>query len=348
MPQADASVTQVVDSTTIDTMPCLPEPLVAIPYRRADSLWAAIDAHALAAPPDVEDSAHTLAHYLVAPARNDWDKFRAIFTWIADRIRYDDAAYNSGVYGLRDITTIFKSRRGVCEDYANLFDLLALQAGLQSKKVIGFSKGFSSLLTKNSLEPDHAWNAFKIDSTWHLIDVTWAAGYGQMQGGWLHTTKRFEGYWFDTPPEEFIFTHLPSEGQWQLLPQTLSVADFDCLPLVNPEYFKLGYAAAPLIARLDSGASYDLPRVYTHSYQVQPLDIPAERHLKKGDSLQLRYLCHDCQGMTALSAGRLVDFERTDSLFCLDLVTKKGPLRVFGRRKKSARQWDGIMEWVVR
>ncbi len=345
----DAGIVECTDTLPTDTLPNLAVPVDPVsPARLHDSIWARIDAHALPAPADVEDSAHTLARYLCAPAKNDREKARAIYRWIADRIGYDDAAYNRGRYGLADVTTIFKSHLGVCEDYANLFDLLCTQVGIPSKKIIGFSKGFSTLVSKNSLEPDHAWNAVYLDSAWHVLDVTWAAGYGQMRNGLLHTTKRFEGYWFCTPPEEFVCLHLPSERRWQLLDQPLSLGDFECLPQVAPEYFKLGYPVADLLAEMRAGRSHEVARVFTHPFDVQVVAAPAAQHLDLGDSLQLQFVCHDCQAMTAQTAGRLIDFERQDSLFCLDIQPKKGPLRVFARKRKTSRRYDGILEWVVR
>jgi hypothetical protein len=44
--------------------------------------FAAIDAHALNAPANVEKSVETLAKYLTAPAKNNKEKARAIFRWI--------------------------------------------------------------------------------------------------------------------------------------------------------------------------------------------------------------------------------------------------------------------------
>lgn len=313
---------------------------------RTEDAWAAIDSHALAAPSNVETDVHSLACYLVAPAHDDWEKVRAIFRWIADRIRYDDAAFNSGKYGLPDAQALLDLRRGVCQDYARLFDALAAEAGIPSKIIVGFSKGFSSLQRLNSLEPDHAWNAFQIDGQWHLTDVTWAAGYGEMRGGLLHSTQRFDGYWFAPPPAEFVCMHLPSEGRWQLLDTTLSVADFDCLPTVTADYFEIGYAAAPLLAAMRDGRSTEVARVYAHTYDVHVVAAPAQRHITR-DSLQLQYVCHDCAAMSVQTGGRLIDFERSDSLFCIDVKPRKGTLRVFARRQKHARRYDGVMEFWV-
>ncbi len=335
------------DSVDLDSLPQPIDSSAAKVLQNPDSIWKAIDAHALAAPSEVEDSIYSLAQYLFRPAKNDWEKVRASYRWIADRIAYDDAAYNSGRYGLADIQVIFKIRRGVCEDYANLFNLLMAQAEIPSRKIVGFTKDFSSLRTRGSLEPDHAWNAVYVDSAWHLIDVTWAAGYGQLRNGVLHSTKRFEDFWFAPPPGAFIFTHLPDEGRWQLLENSLSVAEFECLPNVSADFFKLGYEWQPLLDQLNQGSLQELPTVFTHPYAVKIVEAPKVRYLDP-DSLQLRFVCTDCRGMVAQSGGRFFDFEQTDSLYCLDLKPKKGSLRVFGKKRKFATRFEGIVEFWVR
>ncbi len=335
-----------IDDDTLDSnrrLTELPDPTHAL-----TRTWSRIDSLALATPASVEGDTFALGCRLAGIGASDAERARAIYRWIADRISYDDAAFNRGRYGLPHAQAVLQTRRGVCEDYANLFDALARQAGIASKKIIGFSKGFSYLVAKNTLEPDHAWNAVYIDSTWQLVDVTWAAGYGQVQNGLLHSTKRFDSYWFCTPPEEFIFLHLPSEGRWQLLPQTLSVAEFECLPKVTSDFFKMGYPTAPIFGTMREGLSQDLAQVYAHAYDVEVVDAPAKRYLNLGDSFQLRFICHDCQSMSAQTAGRMLDFEREDSLFCLDIQPKNGTLRIFARSRRFARQYEGIMEWAVR
>jgi Transglutaminase-like superfamily len=342
-----ASAPHSPDLTGYDTVPC-PDTVAQLSGRRPDSLWAAIDAHALASTPADEANIPHLAGYLMSGARDDWEVVRAIFRWLADRIRYDDAAFNSGHYGLRDSSNLLLLRRGVCDDYAKVFTALAEQACIPSKRIIGFSKGFPALQSKNSLEPDHAWNAFYVDGAWHLCDVTWAASYGQMHGGMLQSTQKFEPYWFDTAPEEFIFMHLPSESRWQLLDSTLTAADFECLPQLSHEYFKLGYPASALLDSMRQGVTPDLARVYMHPFHVQVLDAPTTRELARGDSLQMRFICPDCASMSVQMGGRFTDFERCDSLYCLDFAPRKGTVRLFGRKQRYGLRYDGIMEWVGR
>ncbi len=53
----------------------------------------------------------------------------------------------------------------------------------------------------------HFWNVIKLDNKWYFIETTWSAGYYEKD----KYIKRFEPFWFLTPPEQFIYFHLPNE-----------------------------------------------------------------------------------------------------------------------------------------
>ncbi|MGE5622152.1 MAG: transglutaminase domain-containing protein, partial [Bacillota bacterium] len=85
---------------------------------------AQIDAHALAAPPEAETAPGKLARYLAQPARNDAEKARAIFRWIADRIHYDVNAYFGEKLEKIDADQVLAQRGAACDGYATLFEAL--------------------------------------------------------------------------------------------------------------------------------------------------------------------------------------------------------------------------------
>ena len=56
----------------------------------------------------------------------------------------------------------------------------------------------------------HEWNCIKIDGIWTPCDSTWAAG---SVGADFTFSKRYDDFWWMTPPEHFIFTHLSEDPQ---------------------------------------------------------------------------------------------------------------------------------------
>ena len=56
----------------------------------------------------------------------------------------------------------------------------------------------------------HEWNCIKIDGVWTPCDSTWAAG---SVGADFQFTKRYDDFWWMTPPDQFIYTHLCEDPQ---------------------------------------------------------------------------------------------------------------------------------------
>ncbi len=201
----------------------------------AASPFRAIDAHALAAPASATGSVSDLAAYLTSTAKDDREKARAIFRWVAANIDYDVRGFNTARYGDLSPDGVLRRRTAVCEGYANLFDSLAKAAGLQAVTVSGYAKGMGyragDLFTGR---PDHAWNAVKLNGRWALIDCTWGAGLFIEGTGYR---RKFDPYFFCTPPEQFLYTHFPEDDRWQLVEAPISLAEFEMRPYLKSSFF---------------------------------------------------------------------------------------------------------------
>jgi hypothetical protein len=223
--------------------------------------YAEIDAHALAAPPHVENSIERLAAYLVRPARNDREKVRAIFRWVSDRIAYDTKSFFSGNIPDQSAERTLSTRLSVCAGYANLTHALGKAAGLKTEVILGFGRGMNA----DSEKPDsnHAWNAVELDGQWHLLDATWAAGSaGEDQK--FH--KSYDDFWFLTDPKAFLNSHRPDEDRWQLLQPVMSWEAFQNQPLLSPEFFQSGVRLSPGLSRT----------IEASPVAVLALDLPTE------------------------------------------------------------------------
>ena len=197
-----------------------------------------IDAHALAAPASAEQSVESLAAYLIGPAKNEREKARAIFRWICQNINYDLGSYFTGRLGSTNSSDVLKSRSSVCSGYSDLFSALAGEAGLETVEIRGYGKGYSYRPGLRFAGPyNHAWNAVKINGSWYLMDPTWGAGYLGRDGKYH---RCFDDHYFMTPPDRFIFDHLPEEESWQLLDRPLSKTEFEDLVYVESDLFNLG------------------------------------------------------------------------------------------------------------
>ena len=143
-----------------------------------------------------------IAEYVKQNFDSDRKKLRAVYVWVASNIKYDTDSANVINMGLdpdAKVTAALRRRRGVCENYAAIFNDICLRSGLTSFVVDGYTKqnGFVD-------KTGHSWCAVFIDNTWLLCDPTWDEGSGN--------TK-----YFLVQPSEMIETHMPFDPLWQLL-----------------------------------------------------------------------------------------------------------------------------------
>jgi hypothetical protein len=121
---------------------------------------------------------------------------------------------------------VLHSRKSVCAGYANLFEALGRAAGLEVATIPGFARGYGFRAGSESGDTNHDWNAVKLDGRWQLVDATWGAGHMDEQKRYA---REFDGFFFLTPPEQFIYRHFPKDPKWQLLPRPLTAAEFSDL-----------------------------------------------------------------------------------------------------------------------
>jgi len=194
----------------------------------------------------------SLASKLTAPYGTDLEKVRAIFSWITQHIAYNTGIYNRSrsthyVSAPIDTVTVWKSgiemtaqnvldrRIAVCEGYAKLFKTLCDYSGIRSELVYGYAKCF--LERSEKFRTNHTWNAVWIDSSWQLLDVTWASGYITFGNEFVQHTD--ESY-FLAPPKQFILDHYPEDLRWTLLDHPPALKEFHFSPFRYKSFVKYG------------------------------------------------------------------------------------------------------------
>lgn len=183
--------------------------------------------------------ADDLADTLTSSFDNDSEKVRAIYFWVTQYISYDLKKYEGNMDISLEVNkdidkdgnldedkmirhTLY-SKRGVCEDYADLFAYMCNSAKIKCEVIEGLVSTGSSWLTTLTGGSDHAWDAVMINNKWYLIDPTWASGY--IDGN--RFKRKRNDYYYLTPPNEFIKDHYPYDSQWQLLNPPVSKATFN-------------------------------------------------------------------------------------------------------------------------
>lgn len=182
-----------------------------------------IDQRALKAPKKIRDDLPRLTAYLIAEADNDFEKARAIYSWIVSNISYDHKVIEDNIRRInKNIRDILIRRKAICMGYADLFKAMAQLAELEAATVDGYSKGTAT--SKADLnEPDHSWNAVKLEGNWYLLDATWGSSLALNDQAYTTINEDF----FLSEPGQFLKTHLPIAPFWQLLDCPISPRTYE-------------------------------------------------------------------------------------------------------------------------
>lgn len=194
----------------------------------------------------------SLSRMLTNGYKTDRDKVTSIFRWITENITYNvrpyyNANHSSGRNRYDDDDTgalkplservaidVLRKRVAFCDGYARLFKTLCDYAGLKSEVITGYAYG--GMGRKGRFGSNHRWNAVYLDSSWHLLDATWASGHLTYSTG--DFIQSYNNYYFLTPAEDFIRDHYPEDLQWTLLPKPPAVSEFKYSPFKSSGFIK--------------------------------------------------------------------------------------------------------------
>jgi hypothetical protein len=151
--------------------------------------------------------------YVFTALTSPTDKARAIFKWLHFNIRYDTVSYFSHNVKHSTPANTLKTGLAVCQGYAELFQAIAKEAGLECIVISGHGKGHSYSFKAGDPLPtfettNHSWCAVRIDNDeWKLVDPCWGAGHVD---GVLYV-RHFNENWFSMSNEEFGEQHYPQD-----------------------------------------------------------------------------------------------------------------------------------------
>ena len=193
---------------------------VAAAQKPVANEYTAIDRKMLLIPDSLCATTDDIAAYVRSNFKNAKDQTRAVFIWTASNIRYDIEnmfAINFYEKTTDKIEKALKTRKGICDNYAAVFNDICLKTGLKSFVVEGFTKqnGFTDYIP-------HAWCAVLIDNSWRMFDPTWGSGY-VMNGRFF---RKINNAYFNADPAVLIKSHMPFDLLWQFLYYPVTTQEF--------------------------------------------------------------------------------------------------------------------------
>ncbi|KJX93602.1 SH3 domain-containing protein cyk3 [Zymoseptoria brevis] len=181
-------------------------------------------------------SAHSLAQsFICRPHRSDVQRLRAIFTWVSERITWED-----DYEGQIDTRRAIQTKRGCSEEISLLVRDMCLAVGLHAEIVRGYLKSPGEILDLDTVaRPNHWWNAVIVDGEWRIMDCALASPTHPQRSAYSSASSQVaESWYFLTRPMEICYTHIPLLPEQQHLVPPVEHEILVALPCAGPSYFR--------------------------------------------------------------------------------------------------------------
>lgn len=222
-----------------------------------------IDKKVIQIPDSLSENTDDISKFIHNNFKSEKEKIRAIFIWVSSNIEYDiENMYALNFYEEKSekISKTLKTKKGICENFAAIFNELCLKFNIKSFIIEGYTiqNGSADYIP-------HAWCAAKIDTSWFLFDPTWGSGYISNNKFY----KKIDLNYFKIKPAKHIKTHIPFDYLWQFLNY----------PVTNQEFYE---------GKTDENKTkkyfnyLDSIKLFENQNKIQKLNSSAKRIEKNG------------------------------------------------------------------
>ncbi|KAL5338100.1 hypothetical protein BJX70DRAFT_217088 [Aspergillus crustosus] len=176
--------------------------------------------------------------YVCRPYKSDVQRLRAIFTWVSEKISWDEPIEDIEI----DLKRVLQTKRGCAQEVAYLVREMCAAVGIHAEAIDGFLKAPGEMFDLESLSrPNHWWNSVLVEGEWRFMDCSLASPTNPRRNQFVTTNATTaESWYFLTRPLEFCYTHVPVEPEGQHICPPISPDVLLALPSACPTYFKLG------------------------------------------------------------------------------------------------------------
>ncbi|GIZ47358.1 hypothetical protein CKM354_001045100 [Cercospora kikuchii] len=185
--------------------------------------------------PPMTNAASLAQNYVCRPHRSDVQRLRAIFTWVAERITWED-----DFEGQADTRRTIQTKRACSEEIALLVRDMCSAVGLHAEVIRGYLKAPGELLDLDTIaHPNHWWNAVIVDGEWRMMDCALASPTHPRRTAYSTASSQVaESWYFLARPMEICYTHIPLLPEQQHLVPPVEHEVLISLPCACPAYFR--------------------------------------------------------------------------------------------------------------
>ncbi|KAF1997038.1 hypothetical protein P154DRAFT_622825 [Amniculicola lignicola CBS 123094] len=197
--------------------------------------------------------------YVCRPYRSDVQRLRAIFTWVSERISWEE-----DFEGQIDTRQVLQTKRGCSEEIALMVAEMCASVGLHAETIRGYLKTPGEQLDLDSVaRPNHFWNAVIVEGEWRIMDCSLAGPTNPKRALYSDAGSQVaDGWYFLARPMEICYTHVPllPEQQHICPPQPHEI--LMALPCACPTYFKHHLDVADFDTSLLNLDNLELAHIY--------------------------------------------------------------------------------------
>lgn len=257
--------------------------------------------------PAVVSSASLAVGYVCRPYKSDVQRLRAIFTWVSERIAWEDD-YEGEV----DTRRVIQTRRGCSKEIAVLVAEMCDAVGIHVEVVQGYLKspadaahGHEHLSVGSS---NHWWNAVIVDGEWRFLDCSLANPSNPKRREYSNTGVQVAESWlFLVRPLEICYTHIPSLAEQQHIVPAIPHQILAALPAACPPFFR------NQIQLWD----FDTSQLHLEGLEVSHIHLEVPEEVECVAEVEARSFARDADG-DFFESG---DIERTRALAQAEFVS---------------------------
>lgn len=175
--------------------------------------------------------------YVCRPYRSDVQRLRAIFTWVAEKVCWEE-----DFDGPSDTRRVIQTKRACAEEYATLVLEMCAAVGLSCEIVRGYLKTPGEIPDVNVMpRSNHWWNAVLVDNEWRMMDCCLASPSNPRRSLYSSvSSSSADPWWFLARPSEICWTHIPERHEQQHMCPPVAHEVLLNLPCACPPFFKNG------------------------------------------------------------------------------------------------------------
>lgn len=229
--------------------------------------------------PPVTNAASLAQGFLCRPYKSDVQRLRAIFTWTAEKIGWEE-----DFEGEVDTRRVIQLRRGSAKEVALLVDEMCAAVGLHGEIVPGMLKRPEDML-ETRCSPNHWWNAVLVDDRWRMLDCSLAHPSHPLRVHYSSVAQAEFGL-FLARPSDWCYSHVPTYPEQQHLCPPVAAEALMALPCASPAFFRHSL----------SMVDFDTSLLHIDNLEIVQISFVAPPDIECAAEVQVKAYSRDADG----------------------------------------------------